>query len=77
MDRNYELQVSLYQMIILILFNQGGSIHVNDIVLQSGLSEADTMRSLKPLIDIHVLETVDGEALSEASEIKVNVLFTR
>lgn len=76
-DRNYELQVSLYQMIILILFNQGGPLLVSDIILQSGLTEPDTMKSLKPLIDVHVLETVLGDSLSLTSEIKVNTAFTR
>jgi hypothetical protein len=77
LDRNYELQVSLYQMIILILFNQGVPLQVNDIILQSGLNLADTMKSLKPLIDIHVLETVNGESLSQSSEIQVNTSFAR
>ncbi|KAI7879830.1 Cullin [Mucor mucedo] len=76
LDRNYELQVSLYQMLILILFNEGTSLAVNDIILQSGLTEADTTRSLKPLIDMHILETVNGEPLSQTSEIKVNTSFT-
>lgn len=76
-DRNYELQVSLYQMIILILFNQGGPLLVSDIILQSGLTEPDTMKSLKPLIDVHVLETVRGDSLSLTCEIKVNTAFTR
>lgn len=76
-DRNYELQVSLYQMIILILFNLGGPLLVSDIILQSGLTEPDTMKSLKPLIDVHVLEIVHGDSLSLTSEIKVNTAFTR
>lgn len=64
-------------MIILILFNQGIPLLVNDIILQSGLTEADTMKSLKPLIDVHVLETVNGDNLSLTSEIRVNTSFTR
>lgn len=64
-------------MLILILFNEGTSLAVNDIILQSGLTEADTTRSLKPLIDMHILETVNGEPLSQTSEIKVNTSFTR
>lgn len=77
LDRNYELQVSLYQSIILLLFNQGvPHIHINDIVLQSGLTEADTMKSLKPLVDVQVLKTVNGEPLSKNSDIMVNTSFT-
>lgn len=64
-------------MIILILFNGGIPLAVNDIILQSGLTEADTMRSLKPLIDMHILDIVNGETLSQTSEIKVNTSFTR
>lgn len=64
-------------MIILILFNQGVPITVNDIITQSGLTEADTMRSLNPLVDVQVLETVGGEPLSQSSQVKVNTSFTR
>lgn len=47
LDRNYELQVGLYQMIILLLFNNDVSINVSEIIEQSGLSESDVIRSLK------------------------------
>lgn len=77
LDKNYEIQVSLYQMIILVLFNQGVSLSVNDIINQSGLTSNDTMRSLKPLIDMHILETVDGSSLSPSSDIQVNTSFSR
>jgi hypothetical protein len=77
LDRNYELQVSLYQMIILILFNQDVPLSISDIVNQSGLSLTDTMRSLKPLVDMHVLEILDAQPLSQTSDIKVNPSFTR
>lgn len=78
LDKNYELQVSLYQMIILLLFNQGISLPVYDIVNQSGLSLTDTMKSLKPLMDMQILESINQEgALSQTSEIKINGSFTR
>jgi hypothetical protein len=65
-------------MIILLLFNQGVSLPVNEIVNQSGLSLLDTMKSLKPLIDMQVLEISNQQdALSQSSEIKVNNSFTR
>lgn len=66
-------------MIILILFNQVSVAHlsVSEIMLQSGLTLADTTKSLKPLVDIRVLETVDGKSLSQSSEIQVNTSFTR
>jgi hypothetical protein len=76
LDKNYELQVSLYQMIILMLFNQGTSLTVNDIINQSGLTSNDTMRSLKPLIDMNILETADESNLSPSSELQVNTNFT-
>ncbi|CAO3629909.1 unnamed protein product [Mucor fragilis] len=77
LDKNYELQVSLYQMIILLLFNQGVSLPVNDIVNQSGLSASDTMKSLKPLVDMQIL-TISNQQdlLSQTSEIRVNGSFT-
>ncbi|KAI9476498.1 MAG: Cullin [Benjaminiella poitrasii] len=75
-DKNYELQVSLYQMIILLLFNQDGAISLTDITTQSGLTMADTIRSIKPLVNMHILEKLDEQALSKVSEIKANSSFT-
>lgn len=65
-------------MIILLLFNQGVSLPVNEIVNQSGLSVSDTMKSLKPLVDMQIL-TISNQhdALSQTSEIQVNRSFTR
>ncbi|KAI8089896.1 Cullin [Halteromyces radiatus] len=74
LDRNYELQVGLYQMMILLLFNNAFSLTVNDIIEQSGLSQADVTRSLKPLIDLQVL--LCNDALQETSEIRLNTQFT-
>ncbi|KAI8642535.1 Cullin [Parasitella parasitica] len=77
LDKNYELQVSLYQMVILLLFNQGVSLPVTEIVNQSGLSLADTMKSLKPLIDTQVLEISNQQgAFSSSSELNINGSFT-
>lgn len=65
-------------MIILLLFNQGVPLPVNEIVNQSGLSLIDTMKSLKPLVDMQVLEISNQrDTLSESTEIKVNGSFTR
>ncbi|CAO3611212.1 unnamed protein product [Cunninghamella echinulata] len=74
LDRNYELQVGLYQMILLLLFNNSESNSVSDIVEQSGLSESDVFRSLKPLIDIGVLST--NGTLKSSSEIILNHNFS-
>lgn len=65
-------------MIILLLFNQGVPLPVNELVNQSGLSLIDTMKSLKPLVDMQVLEISNQrDTLSESTEIKVNDSFTR
>ena len=47
LDRPYEIQMGLYQMVLLLLFNDTLSLTVADIVQQSSLSEADVLRSLK------------------------------
>ncbi|KAI8353356.1 Cullin [Blakeslea trispora] len=78
LDKNYELQVSLYQMIILLLFNRRtvDCVPISEIVVESGLSSQDIMRSLKPLVDMQVLQTIDGEPLSQSSQIEINGSFT-
>ncbi|KAI7901142.1 Cullin [Cokeromyces recurvatus] len=76
LDKNYEIQVSLYQMIILLLFNQSNITNINEITIQSGLTLSDVMKSIKPLIDMRVLETVDELPLTSSSDIKVNQSFT-
>ncbi|CEG84685.1 hypothetical protein RMATCC62417_18453 [Rhizopus microsporus] len=67
-DKNYELQVSLYQMVLLLLFNEHKCMTLKDIMNRSGLNLGDTMRSLRPLIEIRLLDAEDG--LDEDSEIK-------
>lgn len=47
MDKNYELQVGLYQMMVLLLFNKATSLSIAEITEGSGLPLADVKRSLK------------------------------
>lgn len=47
---------------------------LKDIMNRSGLNLGDTLRSLRPLIEIRLLDAEDG--LDEDSEIKVNASFT-
>lgn len=47
LDRPYEIQVGLYQMIILLLFNDSTSLAVNEMAQQSGLPEIDIVRGVK------------------------------
>ncbi|KAF7721987.1 Cullin-2 [Apophysomyces ossiformis] len=75
LDRYYELQVGLYQMIILLLFNATSKLTLSEIVAQSGLTDADIMRSIKPLVDARILEASDSK-LSAESEIGLNMSFT-
>ncbi|OBZ86289.1 Cullin-2 [Choanephora cucurbitarum] len=77
LDKNYELQVSLYQMIILLLFNRHAAdgVSMNDIIAESGLSFQDTMRSLKPLVDMQIFQTLDDGPLSQSSLIQFNSSF--
>ncbi|KAG0186717.1 Cullin-2 [Apophysomyces sp. BC1034] len=75
LDRHYELQVGLYQMIILLLFNATTRLTVSDIVARSGLAQADIIRSLKPLADARILETSD-RVIAVESELVLNMSFT-
>ncbi|KAL1931391.1 hypothetical protein VTP01DRAFT_9533 [Rhizomucor pusillus] len=75
LDRPYEIQVGLYQMVILLLFNVSMEISVNDVLQHSGLTESDALRSIKPLIDMQLLKTNNGE-LSRDSKISLNLSFT-
>ncbi|KAI8983702.1 Cullin [Pilobolus umbonatus] len=76
LDRNYELQVSLFQMILLLLFNCRSSYLLEDLMSQSGLNMNDMMKSLKPLVDMQLLESSNG-LLSNDCEVKLNVKFSR
>lgn len=51
LDRPYEIQVGLYQMVVLLLFNTTTALAVRDIIDQSGLTEADVVRSIKVRIN--------------------------
>ncbi|CAO3599502.1 unnamed protein product [Absidia cylindrospora] len=76
MDKNYELQVGLYQMMVLLLFNKATLLSVAEITEESGLPLADVKRSLKPLIDIQVLLCEGGGGMNDTSEIRLNNSFT-
>ncbi|CAO3682770.1 unnamed protein product [Rhizopus stolonifer] len=73
-DKNYELQVSMYQMILLLLFNYCERMTVQDIMNRSGLSLVEVMRNLRPLVELRLL-TVEGE-LNEASVVEINTEFS-
>ncbi|ORX42901.1 Cullin-domain-containing protein [Hesseltinella vesiculosa] len=85
LERNYELQVGLHQMILLALFNQSMALTISELSSQSGLPQTDVSRSLKPLIDIQVLKCthdindtnstvqVNPNFSSKRSKIKVTV----
>ncbi|CDS08016.1 hypothetical protein LRAMOSA01965 [Lichtheimia ramosa] len=75
LDRPYEIQMGLYQMVLLLLFNDALSLTVEDIVQQSCLSEADVVRSLKPLVDLQLLE-VSEKSLKPHTEVSLNLSFT-
>ncbi|KAG1463716.1 hypothetical protein G6F46_001468 [Rhizopus delemar] len=74
-DKTYELQVSMYQMIVLLLFNQCNSMTVKEIADRSGLSLAGTTRSLRPLVELGLLNTLDGK-FNEKSIIEINREFS-
>ncbi|OAD77735.1 Cullin [Phycomyces blakesleeanus NRRL 1555(-)] len=75
LDRHYELQVGLYQIVILLLFNSVTEMSIADLLVHSGLSLPDTLRSIKPLVDIHILES-NASSLNKSSVVKINMKFS-
>ncbi|KAI9202899.1 Cullin [Polychytrium aggregatum] len=70
-DKRYELNVSLYQLSILLLLNSLPRVSLQEIEKQTKLSQSEIQRSLKALVDIKLVEFNEG-----ASEISVNAKFT-
>jgi hypothetical protein len=93
MDRVYELQVGLYQMMILLLFNKTLCLTVIEMIEESGLTQQDVIRSLKvndyfffpPLLCSPLLKPLidlevllcDDRTLQDSSKVNVNTGFTR
>ncbi|KAI9493423.1 Cullin [Zychaea mexicana] len=75
LDRPYEIQMGLFQMVLLLLFNAQATLSVADMTHQSGLSELDTLRSIKPLMDLKLLEPSDNEYNSN-THLSLNLAFT-
>ncbi|KAI8379804.1 Cullin [Radiomyces spectabilis] len=74
LDRHYELQLGLYQIILLLHFNTTMTATVDELISHSGLSKSDILRSLKPLVDISILQS--GGPLNAHSELTINTSFT-
>ncbi|KAI9280473.1 Cullin [Sporodiniella umbellata] len=73
-DKSYELQVSMYQMIMLLLFNDSQKMTIQDIMNRSGLSMTETVRNLRPLIELCLLTS--SEELNASSNIEINSEFS-
>ncbi|KAI8137354.1 Cullin [Fennellomyces sp. T-0311] len=75
LDRPYEIQMGLFQMVLLLLFNVATTLTIAEMTDQSGLSELDTLRSIKPLVDLRLLEAED-RAFNSSTRISLNFSFT-
>ncbi|ORY36360.1 Cullin-domain-containing protein [Rhizoclosmatium globosum] len=75
LDKKYELNVSLHQLGILLLFNPVESITVAEMAVAVKLSEDDVRKIAKALIDLEVL-SVSNPAMSSDSVVSVNYKFT-
>lgn len=53
-EKRHELNVSTYQMVILLLFNEADSLSYRDILGASGIPPADLKRSLQSLACVKV-----------------------
>jgi len=62
-DKRYELNMTLYQLAILLLFNNGDSFTINDIVNHTQLPLSEVSRFLKAFIDLKLLDAPNTESL--------------
>ncbi|TPX64061.1 hypothetical protein SpCBS45565_g06144 [Spizellomyces sp. 'palustris'] len=79
MDKRYELNVSLYQLGVLLLFNVTPSLTIHDIVHQTKLNNSEVERILKIFVDINLLTVTDTQTyvvnlgfVSKRTKIKIN-----
>ncbi|KAI9261530.1 Cullin [Phascolomyces articulosus] len=75
LDRPYEIQMGLFQMVLLLLFNTQTTLSVSEMSQQSGLAELDTLRSIKPLVDLKLLEASDRNYNSN-THLSLNMAFS-
>ncbi|ORX77161.1 winged helix DNA-binding domain-containing protein [Anaeromyces robustus] len=61
--RRYELNMTLYQLAILLLFNNGDSFTINEIVNSTQLPLVEVSRFLKAFIDLKLLEASNTDSL--------------
>lgn len=73
-DKRYELQMSLQQTSILLLFNNVDRMNLEEISNQSNISGSELERNLKALFELGILER-SGEGNN--SLIHLNTNFTR
>ncbi|ORX60862.1 Cullin-domain-containing protein [Piromyces finnis] len=62
-SKRYELNMTLYQVAILLLFNNGDSFTINEIVNQTQLPLNEVSRFLKTFIDLNLLEAPNTDSL--------------
>lgn len=62
-SKRYELNMTLYQVAILLLFNSGDAFTINEIINQTQLPLSEVSRFLKAFIDINLLEAPNTDSL--------------
>jgi len=62
-SKRYELNMTLYQVAILLLFNSGDAFTINEIINQTQLPLSEVSRFLKAFIEINLLEATNTDSL--------------
>ncbi|RKO84261.1 Cullin, partial [Blyttiomyces helicus] len=75
LDKRYELNVSLYQLGVLLLFNDAPTLTLRDLIDQSKLTEQDLRKMVKTFVDLKLVIPAQTEIGLE-TEIAINTAFT-
>ncbi|KAJ3026475.1 UNVERIFIED_CONTAM: hypothetical protein HDU68_005607, partial [Siphonaria sp. JEL0065] len=75
LDKKYELNMSLHQLGLLLLFNKTDKMLFSDIANELKLSVDDIKRMVKVLVDLEILVSSD-KGLSATADISVNFKFS-
>ncbi|KAJ3328293.1 hypothetical protein HDU76_010208 [Blyttiomyces sp. JEL0837] len=68
-DRKYELNISLHQLILLLLFNQTDTVTADMMLSHTKFTDAELKRTIKPLLDLKLI-------IGSEREYKLNLEFT-
>ncbi|KAJ3378365.1 hypothetical protein HDU84_007628 [Entophlyctis sp. JEL0112] len=75
LDKKYELNISLQQLVLLLLFNDALTLKVSVIAELAQIDVADVHKLLKPLLDLEILRC-GGNTSEPQAEVSVNLKFS-